>query len=74
MAAKAYEINQQQQNIGARRLYAIMEKVFEQVSFDAPDRAKKKYVIDVDYVHEHLKDVSRDEDLSIFGFAGHATK
>ena len=69
MAEKAYEINQAQQNVGARRLYAVMEKVCEEISFDAPDRAKKKYVIDAAYVNEHLSRASQDEDLNIFGFA-----
>ena len=69
MAEKAYEINRTQQNIGARRLYAVMEKVLEEISFDAPDRANKKYVIDADYVNEHLSKATRDEDLNIFGFA-----
>jgi ATP-dependent HslUV protease ATP-binding subunit HslU len=71
MAEKAYEINRTQQNIGARRLYAVMEKVFEQISFDAPDHAKKKYVIDTDYVHKYLSKATCDEDLNIFGFAAH---
>jgi ATP-dependent HslUV protease ATP-binding subunit HslU len=75
MAEKAYEINRTQQNIGARRLYTVMEKVLEQISFDAPDRAKKKYVIDAEYVNEHISKASRDEDLNIFGFAaGTATQ
>jgi len=69
MAEKAFEINRTQQNIGARRLYAVMEKVLEQISFDAPDRAKKKYVIDADYVNEFISKATRDEDLNIFGFA-----
>ncbi len=69
MAEKAYEINKEHQNIGARRLYAVMEKVLEQISFDAPDKSKKKYVIDRDFVLEHLEGVESDEDLNIFGFA-----
>jgi len=69
MAEKAYEINRTQQNIGARRLYAVMEKVLEQISFDAPDRSQKKYRIDAEYVNEHLSKATRDEDLNIFGFA-----
>ncbi len=69
LAEKAFEINEKQQNIGARRLYAVMEKVFEQISYDAPDHADKKYVIDDNYVLEHLKDATQDEDLNIFGFA-----
>jgi len=69
MAQKAYEINLSQQNIGARRLYAIMEKVLEQVGFDAPDKSKKQYTIDADYVKKHLSKVTQDEDLNVFGFA-----
>lgn len=69
MAKKAYEINRSQQNIGARRLYAVMEKVLEEISFDTPDQGKKKYVIDADYVNDHLSQARQDEDLSIFGFA-----
>jgi len=69
MAEKAYEINRTQQNIGARRLYTVMEKVLEQISFDAPDKSKKKYIIDAEYVNEHISKASRDEDLNIFGFA-----
>ncbi|MBN1764989.1 MAG: ATP-dependent protease ATPase subunit HslU [Sedimentisphaerales bacterium] len=73
MAEKAFEINRTQQNIGARRLYAVMEKVLEQISYDAPDKADKKYVINADYVNEHLSKATRDEDLNIFGFAAHKT-
>ena len=69
MAQKAYEINLSQQNIGARRLYAIMEKVLEQVGFDAPDKSKKKYTINADYVNKHLSKATQDEDLNVFGFA-----
>ncbi|MCP4712351.1 MAG: ATP-dependent protease ATPase subunit HslU [Planctomycetes bacterium] len=68
MAQKAFKINKEQQNIGARRLYAVMEKVLEEISFVAPDGAKK-YVIDADYVNEHLGKGTDDEDLNIFGFA-----
>jgi ATP-dependent HslUV protease ATP-binding subunit HslU len=69
MAKKAFEINRAQQNIGARRLYAVMEKVLEQISFDAPDQADKQYTIDARYVNEHLGEAASDEDLNIFGFA-----
>jgi len=68
MAQKAFKINQAQQNIGARRLYAVMEKVLEDISFEAPE-GPKKYVIDADYVNEHLSKATEDEDLNIFGFA-----
>ncbi|KPK75650.1 MAG: hypothetical protein AMJ79_10475 [Phycisphaerae bacterium SM23_30] len=68
MAAKAFQINKDQQNIGARRLYAVMEKVLEEISFEAPE-GTKKYVINADYVNEHLGKATEDEDLNIFGFA-----
>ena len=69
MAEKAYKLNQSQQNIGARRLYAVMEKILEQISFDAPDHCDKKYLIDSDYVERQLGDSSDEEDLNVFGFA-----
>ena len=68
MAKKAFEINQSQQNIGARRLYAVMEKVLEEIRFEAPE-GRKKYVIDAEYVKQHLGKATEDEDLNIFGFA-----
>ena len=69
MARKAFEINSNQQNIGARRLYAIMEKVLEQVSYDAPDNCEKNYVINSEFVTNQLKNATDDEDLNVFGFA-----
>jgi ATP-dependent HslUV protease ATP-binding subunit HslU len=66
MAQLAYDVNRRQQNIGARRLYTILEKVFEQISFDAPDLTDKKMTITADYVRERLGDVVKDEDLSKF--------
>jgi ATP-dependent HslUV protease ATP-binding subunit HslU len=66
MAAIAYDVNRRTQNIGARRLYTILEKVFEQVSFDAPDTGEKRVRIDAKYVRERLAEVVKDEDLSRF--------
>jgi len=66
MAETAAHVNQTSQGIGARRLYTIMERVMEPLSFEAPDRAGDRVVIDTDYVHERLRDVSADEDLSRF--------
>jgi len=66
MAQIAYDVNRRTQNIGARRLYTIMERVFEQISFDAPDLADKKVTISADYVRERLAEVVEDEDLSKF--------
>jgi ATP-dependent HslUV protease ATP-binding subunit HslU len=66
MAQIAYDVNRRTQNIGARRLYTIMERVFEQISFDAPDMPEKSVRITADYVRERLGDVLKDEDLSRF--------
>jgi ATP-dependent HslUV protease ATP-binding subunit HslU len=66
MAEIAYDVNRRTQNIGARRLYTILEKVFEQISFDAPDLPEKRVTVDAAYVRERLSDVLKDEDLSRF--------
>ena len=57
-------VNDRTENIGARRLYTIMEKLLDEISFDAPDRAKKKVVIGKEYVKDKLQDIVEDEDLS----------
>jgi ATP-dependent HslUV protease ATP-binding subunit HslU len=66
MAQIAYDVNRKSQNIGARRLYTILEKVFETISFDAPDGGKKSVTITADYVRERLGEIVKDEDLSKF--------
>jgi ATP-dependent HslUV protease ATP-binding subunit HslU len=66
MAQIAFDVNRRTQNIGARRLYTILEKVFETISFDAPDLPEKRVTIDAKYVNERLADVVKDEDLSKF--------
>lgn len=66
LADVAFEVNQSTQNIGARRLYTIMERLLETVSFDAPDVKQKKLVIDAAYVNAQLEAVIQDEDLSKF--------
>src|SRR5687768_3877084 len=66
MAQIAYDVNRRTENIGARRLYTILEKVFESVSFEAPDLADRKVRITADYVRERLGDIVKDEDLSKF--------
>jgi ATP-dependent HslUV protease ATP-binding subunit HslU len=60
----AYDINEDTENIGARRLHTIMEKLLEDLSFEAPELEKSTVMIDVDYVHEKLSDVVADKDLS----------
>jgi ATP-dependent HslUV protease ATP-binding subunit HslU len=66
MAAIAYDVNRRTQNIGARRLYTILEKVFESISFDAPDLSEKRVTVDAAYVRDRLNEVLKDEDLSRF--------
>jgi len=64
IAEIASEVNQRTENIGARRLYTVMEKLLEEISFTAPDMAGKELLIDADYVHTRLAEVLKDEDLS----------
>jgi ATP-dependent HslUV protease ATP-binding subunit HslU len=64
LADYAFQVNQSTQNIGARRLHTILERVVEDLSFDAPDRAERRAVIDASYVRERLDAVAKDEDLS----------
>jgi ATP-dependent HslUV protease ATP-binding subunit HslU len=66
LADIAYEVNSTTQNIGARRLHTILERVVEDVSFDGPDRADKKVRIDGLYVQQRLKDILQKEDLTRF--------
>ena len=60
----AAQVNQQSENIGARRLHTILERLLEDLSFDAPDLEHKKVVIDAAYVGEKLDTIVKDEDLS----------
>jgi ATP-dependent HslUV protease ATP-binding subunit HslU len=64
VAEIAMRVNASTENIGARRLYTIMEKMLEDVSFDAPDLPGKEITIDAQYVHTRLTDIMRDQDLS----------
>jgi len=66
MAQVSHDLNRRSQSIGARRLYTILERVFESISFDGPDLAEKRVKITAKYVHERLKEVLKDEDLSKF--------
>jgi len=66
IAHLAATVNEQTENIGARRLHTIMEKVLDEISFDAPDLQAKKVVIDKEYVDRMLADIVKDQDLSRF--------
>jgi ATP-dependent HslUV protease ATP-binding subunit HslU len=64
IAEIAMQVNTSTENIGARRLYTIMERLLEDVSFEAPDMPGKELTIDAEYVRARLADVTRDQDLS----------
>ena len=57
-------MNRQQQNIGARRLHTIMERVLDELSFDAPEKKGDHVTIDAEYVRKMLTDIVKDQDLS----------
>ncbi|HDK41351.1 MAG TPA: HslU--HslV peptidase ATPase subunit, partial [Nitrospirae bacterium] len=63
-ASIAEEVNEKTENIGARRLQTILEKLLEDISFEAPDRKNGALSIDAKYVEDKLKDIVKDEDLS----------
>jgi ATP-dependent HslUV protease ATP-binding subunit HslU len=64
LARIAAEVNRSVENIGARRLYTVIERVFEELSFTAPDRAGDTVTVDAAFVEKHLGDLSRSADLS----------
>lgn len=66
LAEIGWRVNQSTQNIGARRLSTVMERLLENISFEGPDSRGTKYKIDRAFVRKQLDDISRDEDLSKF--------
>ena len=64
MASIAVEVNEKTENIGARRLFTIIEKLLEEISFNAPDLQGEKIEINAKYVRERLSDIVKDQDLS----------
>jgi ATP-dependent HslUV protease ATP-binding subunit HslU len=64
LAQIAYAVNERTENIGARRLYTVMEKLLEQVSFDAGSGRRENLVIDSGYVDARLAELARNEDLA----------
>jgi ATP-dependent HslUV protease ATP-binding subunit HslU len=64
VATIAERVNQQTENIGARRLYTILERLVDDISFNAPDMTEKRVVIDRAYVQERLNDIVQSQDLS----------
>ncbi len=66
LAEAAYQVNEKTENIGARRLHTVMEKLMEEISFDASEKAGDTLTIDAAYVEQHLDMLVQDEDLSRF--------
>ena len=64
LAKIAADVNQSVENIGARRLYTVMERVFEELSFGAPDRAGDEVVVDAAFVEKNLGELTKSTDLS----------
>jgi ATP-dependent HslUV protease ATP-binding subunit HslU len=64
LAEVAFEVNETTENIGARRLHTVMERLLETVSFDAADRSGSQLIIDRAYVESNLGELARDQDLS----------
>ena len=64
LAKIAADVNTSVENIGARRLYTVMERVFEEVSFDAPDRSGQEITVNADFVEKNLGELPRSTDLS----------
>jgi ATP-dependent HslUV protease ATP-binding subunit HslU len=64
IAEIAWQVNERTENIGARRLHTVMERLLDSLSFDAADRAGDRIRIDADYVEKALGGLARDEDLS----------
>jgi len=66
LAEYAFQVNQRTQNIGARRLNTIMERLLEELSFEAPEMGSSRVEINAAYVQQRLEEISHDEDLSKF--------
>jgi ATP-dependent HslUV protease ATP-binding subunit HslU len=66
IAEIAWQVNESTENIGARRLHTILERLLDIISFEAPDRSGESITLDAAYVDEHLESLASDEDLSRF--------
>ncbi len=64
LAEVAFLVNENTENIGARRLHTVMERLLETISFEASDKSGTKLTVDAGYVNDHLAELSQDEDLS----------
>ena len=59
-------MNERTENIGARRLHTVMERLLEEASFDATDGGDAKLLVDAEYVEKHVGELAKDDDLSRF--------
>ena len=66
LAAAAWQVNESTENIGARRLYTVMERLLEEISYDAADHAGEHIIVDAAYVEKNLGALVKDDDLSRF--------
>jgi len=64
IAEVAFQVNENTENIGARRLHTVMERLLETISFEASDKSGTKLNVDAGYVNDHLAELAQDEDLS----------
>jgi ATP-dependent HslUV protease ATP-binding subunit HslU len=64
LAEIAFQVNENTENIGARRLHTVMERLLETISFEASDKSGSKLTVDAGYVDDHLAELAKDEDLS----------
>ncbi len=64
LAEIAYQVNESTENIGARRLHTVMERLLEEVSYSAPDQAGTQVLVDANFVDERLGELAKDQDLS----------
>jgi ATP-dependent HslUV protease ATP-binding subunit HslU len=64
LAEVAFQVNERTENIGARRLHTVMERLLEKISFEAADKSGEKYLIDAEQVDKNLGSLAQNEDLS----------
>ncbi|MGH9337622.1 MAG: HslU--HslV peptidase ATPase subunit, partial [Vicinamibacteria bacterium] len=64
IASYSMMVNERTENIGARRLHTIMEKVLDELLFESPELAQKKWIIDGEYVEKMLDEIAKDDDIS----------
>jgi ATP-dependent HslUV protease ATP-binding subunit HslU len=66
IASQAMNFNQHTEDIGARRLHTVLERVFQDIAFDAPDAARGEVTVDREYVKARLESLAQNQDLSRF--------